>query len=68
MCTCGLRVIECMMLYGVLLLLFCCVSVCVCSNVCVSFVDYCVVVYVVNGRFVCVCACVSLLGEIVSFV
>ena len=40
-----------------LLLLFCGVSVCVCSNVCVSFVNSCVVVSVVSGLFVCVCAC-----------
>ena len=32
-------------------------SVCVCSHVCVSFVHYCVVVYVFGVLFVCVCAC-----------
>ena len=33
------------------------VSVCACSNVCASFVHYCVVVYVFIVLFVCVCAC-----------
>ena len=51
-----------------MLLLFCCVSVCVCSNVCVSFVNYCAVVYAFNVLFVCVCACVCLLSVSVSFV
>ena len=32
-------------------------SVCGCSNVCASFVNYCVVVYVFIVLFVCVCAC-----------
>ena len=32
-------------------------SVCVCSNVCASFVHYCVVVYAYSVLFVCVCAC-----------
>ena len=43
--------------YAIVVVLLC-VSVCVCSNVCVSFVKYCVVVYVFSGLFVCVCACV----------
>ena len=42
--------------------------VCLCSNVCVSFVNYCVVVYVFSGLFVCVRACVFLLSVFVSFV
>ena len=41
-----------------MLLLFCCVSVCLCSNVCASFVTDCVVVYVFSVLFVCDCACV----------
>ena len=45
-----------------------CVSVCVCSNVCVLFVDYCVAVYVFSGLLVCVCARVFLLSVFVSFV
>ena len=68
MCTCVLCVIDSVVLSGLCLLLFCCVSVCVCYNVCASFANYCVVVYVFSVLFVCVCACVFLLSMFVPFV
>ena len=57
-----------MLLYGLLVFVMCVVFVCVCSNVCASYVNYCVVVYVFSVLFVCVCACVFLLSVFVAFV
>ena len=67
---CVLCEIYCVRLHGVLLLSRCCacVSVCVCSNVCASFVNYCVAVYEFSVLFVCVCACVLLLSVLVPFI